>query len=533
MSIITNAAVFALVFSGCTESGPELGLKDWDNTSDYFASSDEKITGFYYKPYAGYVGDPMPFYDQAEGNFKILYLQNYDSNPVATYHPIWGLSTDDASSYVSLGELIPCGSEDEQDAALGTGSTVYNEADGLYYTFYTGNKYRPTSSESGQAVMLATSPDFRTWTKDRTLYIKGEDNGYSKSDFRDPEVFEGEDGRWHMLVSTTLDGKGVLAEYASDDLKDWEHVGVFMTMMWDRFYECPDLFRMGDWWYLVYSEMHSSIRKVQYFKGRTLDELKACTSGDAGIWPDSREGFLDSRAFYAGKTASDGENRYIWGWCPTRPGNDNTDTGAAPSEPSWSGSLVAHKIVQHEDGTLTLECPDGISAKFVSEQTVKVMETDEETIAAGENAAGKEYVLNGNKHILFNRLGIHNRITFTVTTDSSADRFGFSLVRGSNSAEYYSVIFNPEDDGANRKLNFEEEGPDGIGFIDGIDSYKFSAPSDNTYHVTIVTDNSVCTVYVNGDATWTNRIYGIQKNCWSINSYGGNITVSDILVSSY
>ena len=26
--------------------------------------------------------------------------------------------------------------------------------------------------------------------------------------------------------------------------------------------------------------------------------------------------------FYAGKTASDGTNRYIWGWCPTRAGNE-------------------------------------------------------------------------------------------------------------------------------------------------------------------------------------------------------------------
>ena len=60
-----------------------------------------------------------------------------------------------------------------------------------------------------------------------------------------------------------------------------------MTMMWDRFYECPDVFKMGDWWYLVYSEQASFMRKVQYFKGRTLEELKATTANDAGIWPDN------------------------------------------------------------------------------------------------------------------------------------------------------------------------------------------------------------------------------------------------------
>lgn len=89
--------------------------------------------------------------------------------------------------------------------------------------------------------------------------------------------------------------------------------------------------------------MHAAVRKVQYFKGRTLEELKATTANDAGIWPDNHEGFLDSRGFYAGKTASDGTNRYIWGWCPTRSGNDNTAVGASPNEPEWAGSWLHTK----------------------------------------------------------------------------------------------------------------------------------------------------------------------------------------------
>lgn len=72
-----------------------------------------------------------------------------------------------------MGELISCGGLSEQDAAIGTGSTIYNPSDKLYYTFYTGNKYQPTSSENGQVVMYATSPDFKTWTKNRTFYLKG------------------------------------------------------------------------------------------------------------------------------------------------------------------------------------------------------------------------------------------------------------------------------------------------------------------------------------------------------------------------
>ena len=40
-------------------------------------------------------------------------------------------------------------------------------------------------------------------------------------------------------------------------------------------------------------------------------------------------------------------------------------------------------------------------------------------------------------------------------------------------------------------------------------------------------------MYINDAACYTNRIYGIQKNCWSINSYGGTIDVSDIEVRQY
>ena len=38
-------------------------------------------------------------------------------------------------------------------------------------------------------------------------------------------------------------------------------------------------------------------------------------------------------------------------------------------------------------------------------------------------------------------------------------------------------------------------------------------------------------MYINDNVCYTQRIYGIQKNCWSINNYGGNITISDLKIS--
>ncbi len=498
---ILSAAMTCL--AACSDDEPVLTDRNLEGTSEYLDTDDDAKQDIYYKPYVGFVGDPMPFYDPVAADFKVLYLQDYRPNQAVTYHPIWGVSTKDAASYTSLGELIPCGTASELDAALGTGSTIWH--DGTYYTFYTAHSPNPaTTSGINEAVMLATSTDFTHWTKNRSVLISGGDT-YSSTDFRDPFVYKADDGSFRMIVSTRLNGKGVLAEYSSDNLLDWKSEGVFMTMMWDRFYECPDLFRMGDWWYLIYSEQHNAVRRVQYFKGRTLDELKACTANDAGIWPDNHEGFLDSRGFYAGKTASDGTDRYIWGWCASRAGLSNT--GAA----DWAGNLVAHRLIQNPDGTLTTAKVEAIDSRFKSSETF-----DGFNLSA---AASK----------LMPRLGTANSISFTVTTSSATDCFGMSFARGSDSEKWYSVIVNPESDTV-RKINFEEEG--GQGFIPDTDGYIFDAPADGVYNISIVTDNSVVSVYINDTAAWTGRIYGTARNCWSINSYGGEIAVSDIVVKT-
>ena len=57
-------------------------------------------------------------------------------------------------------------------------------------------------------------------------------------------------------------------------------------------HECPDLFRMGEWWYLVFSEF-SERCVTRYRMARSL----------AGPWLAPAEDTFDGRAFYAAKTA--------------------------------------------------------------------------------------------------------------------------------------------------------------------------------------------------------------------------------------
>ena len=134
-------ALSALAVTACSEDtykgDPE---KNWAETTEFFNSTEEAGYSTYYKPALGRVGDPMPFYDEKAGDFKILYLQDFDNNKLFCYHPIWTVATKDGANYQSLGETLSVGTSDyQQDAALGTGCCYYNKQDGLYYIYYTGH----------------------------------------------------------------------------------------------------------------------------------------------------------------------------------------------------------------------------------------------------------------------------------------------------------------------------------------------------------------------------------------------------------
>lgn len=498
--------------------------KDWANTTERFVTAEEQGLSTYYTPAIGRVGDPMPFYDEKAGEFKVMYLQEFNNNKPFCYHPFWTVATTDGANYRSLGETLAVGTSDYQpDAALGTGCCYYSKADNLYYIYYTGHNPNCTDVE---VVMRATSPDFKTWTRDNSWTLRGKDYGFSSVDFRDPQIFE--DGGVYNMVITTRRGDPKFAHFTSTDMKDWTFAGEF-NAVWDRMCECPDIFKMGDYWYCIYSEAYLSTwsRKVKYMMADSFEGLKRCFADPGANWPrDDKEGVLDSRAFYAGKTASNGTDRYIWGWCPYRSGKDidEMNINVGEKEPNWSGALVCHKLIQHADGTLSIGEVEGIKAKYNVPAELKVMESNG---YAGNTLSG------AGAYVLYNRLGAHNHISFTAKASSDDTRFGVSLCRSTDVKKYYSLIVNPEWANGRRKINFEQEGEGGKGFIEGADGYIFPRPADNVYNVDIYTDNSVVTMYINGVYGYTQRIYGTQKNCWSINCYNGQIEISNLSLTQY
>jgi beta-fructofuranosidase len=110
-------------------------------------------------------------------------------------------------------------------------------------------------------------------------------------------------------------------------------------------HEMPDVFREGDWWYHLITE-YSDKSKTIYRRSRSL----------FGPWEEPEDDAFDGRAYYAARSFSDGERRYLFGWVATRWDDDDTKLW------QWGGTLVVHEIVVREDGTLGTKIPDGVLA---------------------------------------------------------------------------------------------------------------------------------------------------------------------------
>ena len=304
-----------------------------------------------YCPADGVAADFIPFY--WNGEYHLFYLKDYrDVAGHGEGTPWWHLVTRDFVHFEDWGEALARGPEGSQDVWVFTGSAI--ERQGTFHIFYTGhNGHFEKTEKPVQGVMHAISPDLRRWTKDAQFLFFAPTADYEKDDWRDPFVFWNEEAGeyWMLLAARKRSGpsrqRGCTALASSPDLKAWTVRAPFWAP--DEYYthECPDLFRLGEWWYLVYSTF--SERCVTHYRmSRSL----------RGPWLAPANDTFDGRAYYAAKTAGDGRRRFIFGWLPTREG-EKDDGGW-----QWGGNLVVHHLEQQADGTLSVHAPETMLSPF-------------------------------------------------------------------------------------------------------------------------------------------------------------------------
>lgn len=457
----------------------------------------------FYKPADGWAADVIPFYWQ--GEYHLFYLKDYrDPEKHGLGTPWEHLGTKDFVHFTEYLQALVRGGEDEPDLWVFTGSVI--ERDGLFHIYYTGHNRLYKQREPRlpqQAIMHATSSDLVHWTKDpANPILLADPERYEIDDWRDPFVFWNEDkGLYWMLIAARLRGgpsrrRGCIALASSPDLVKWTIEEPFWAPSLYYTHECPDLFRMGDWWYLVYST----------FSERTVTHYRMSRS-PSGPWVAPTNDTFDARAFYAAKTASDGTRRFAFGWNPTREGD--SDAGRW----HWGGNVVIHEVVQSPDGSLRVKVPPEVDGVFAQAQPHSLKPEIGQWREEGSTIFGEAG--DGYAACRLGQMPERCRITARLSPSSEVRSCGVLLRAGSELEGCYEVRWEP---GLSRVVVDRWPRP-------GDQAFMLERPlavrPEEPVELKILVDDTVVEVYVNDAVALSTRAYDHQAGDWGLFVYEG------------
>lgn len=450
----------------------------------------------YYQPEGVWVGDIMPYAE--DGTFYLYHQRDTRKGGVVMGEPFgWALATtSDFATYEDFGESLVRGTDDEVDQYVYAG-TVFKIGE-TYHALYTGCNRDKVYAGTGQQVLLhATSTDAVHWEKNITETLLPPQEGYDVRNWRDPYVLWDEDAEEYMLILGSRIGQdkacqtGRIVKFTSKDLETWEFQGDWWAPNLYTMFEMPDLFKMGDWWYLVFSE-YSDGNKTRYRMSKSIN----------GPWITPVDDAFDGRAYYAARTAFDGERRVLFGWVPTR---SEANDGAPYL---WAGTFMPLEIVQREDGTLGTKVPDSLRSAFGEGEKLEPFELT-------GTSAKEEHVFSANPGS--ETYCLETSFTFTPGTG------GFSIKLHENAET--GVAFEYRVDLGQKRMEFHKS-PEypwfqtmNIGLERPID-----LTAGETVNVRLIVDDDIATIFVN-DVALNARFYDKPGD-------GIAITVTDGTIAS-
>jgi len=362
--------------------------------------------------------------------------------------------------------------------------------------------------------MHAVSDDLLKWTKIPEDTFCAPETLYEPHDWRDPFVFWNEDAQeyWMLLAARLKPGpsrrRGCTALCTSKDLQKWEAHKPFWAPGLYYTHECPDLFKMGDWWYLVYSTFTE--RMVTHY--RMSKSLK-------GPWTAPENDTFDGRAFYAAKTASDGHRRFVFGWNPTRDQNRDYHPW------HWGGNLVVHEIIQEKDGALSVKIPDSIDKAFHKEVSfqfrpgIGAWKIEKDTIqiqapgSFGCSSAGP----------------MPDRCKIEATVEFARDTRGCGLMLRS-SEDFESAYYIRLEPGRDRLVFDSWPRPGDIPHMVELER-PVALSSRKPVPLKVFVDGTVCEVYAQDTIAMSARLYNLPKGNWGVFVNEGTARFRDVRVT--
>ncbi|RTQ50823.1 DUF4975 domain-containing protein [Hymenobacter gummosus] len=477
------------------------------------------------------IGDVMPYYDAATGQFNVYYLKDIWNDATHQRHPWYELKTSNFYGYsgLSAGQILACSTNPcQQDYALGTGHIVKKGS--TYYAFYTGHNpnYPSSCVTRKEGIMLATAPGLnQQFTKSSgfaTIYAPTGQGFDEQDNFRDPFVYFDDASATYYLSAAARKNvsgtwRGVVVKYTSPDLLSWTYQGLLYDGGPDNFFmlEAPELFRMGSTYYLLFSDIDS--KNLLYRKSSSLSGPWTSPSGAARF---------EGKGIYAAKTALDQYgDRYLFGWTNRLAGN--ADAGAW----QWGGNLVVHKIYQRSNQDLAVTIPHTLKnhAEAQNEPLVKNSQWGNVTsLSPGPHSytlsspADKDVA-----NVLFEPLAPRRyKLHCTVSYSSAAKDFGFLLGACDGYDDVYSLRFVP----GQQRFSFDKVKRSALTSSTApVTDVPFPMSPNTEYNVDIVFENSMVVVYLDNVAALSARIYRAPGTSWGIFVDNSTATFRNITVS--
>lgn len=366
-------------------------------------------------------GDSIPFYH--DGTYHLFFLSvpentvRYPERVRNTWQHVTSKNLVDWEEMPPV--LLPGDGTDLDQDGCWTGSVIY--AKGQYHIFYTGYHI---DSEFPQTICHATSDDCVTFTKDPASPIIVPDTRYYESiDWRDAYIFFNEDEQeyWMLIAARKNSGpsnrRGVVVLYTSKDLASFEHKGILYEPWHTNCPECPEMHKMGDYWYLVYSRFSERAQTLYRY-----------SKSPYGPWRTPKFDGIDNRRFYAAKSLLDDQGRRIYfAWTPERENHSDDELWQTGGD-----FAIPHQATAQPDGNLAIGMPREIERYFQRRDIGFAFEPKLGDI--------REY---GNRALEVSSIGTLSYGFFNV------DEPNFMMecdIKASDCADYFGLTINTDDD---------------------------------------------------------------------------------------
>lgn len=326
--------------------------RKYEEVSEKMIGKEER-PGFHLSARTGWMNDPNGF-SFYQGKYHMFYqYYPFDSH----WGPMhWGhaVSVDLLHWEYLPAALAPDELYDRDGCFSGSAVTL---PDGRHLLMYTGVaqerlKSGETMDIQTQCIAVGDGMDYEKYEKNPVLDAKNLPEGGSRSDFRDPKIWQKEDGSYCCVVGNRpADGSGQILLFTSPDGFEWQYKKVLAANgnRFGKMWECPDFFRLDGKWVLLTSPQDMLPVGFEYHNGNgTL-----CLIGDFDEETDTFTQEYDQAVdygidFYAPQTilAPDGR-RVMIGWM------QNWDScNLRERKVSWFGQMSLPRELSVKDGRL-------------------------------------------------------------------------------------------------------------------------------------------------------------------------------------